>query len=594
MFGLAALSIALVPQIASAQASFPTVSGLPESNVIGTQSQVPLTGPTGPTYSTFTVTSPATGPVSVAGGPVYNVWCWNPYGNILGTPVTYNAYSSYDPNFLSLPGTSTATAWEEVNWLINNPHGTGNNLNPTVMDLQYIIWDLLIPGPPLYAPTSFMTADGVTLYNEALADGPGFTPQPGQLLAVPLYVQGGTGINSNDGQNNAQDIFVELPLPTTPQVPGLKITKSASVTTAKCSDEITYTYVVTNTGNVTLTNVTIVDDNATPDNPNDDITIASGVTLQPGQSKTYTRTLYLPITYYGVDANGNPSTHTLVTQVLPNGNIQVSLLEDLGLVDNSYGSTSSPDWGPNGNNPLSHLGQDSAEFQFVDGAGNVVLDFAADYVSMSRQYPSGVGTAGISGGAGHLYSGNASNIVSIDTTITDNLNQAPVNWGFMLNSPPPGYKNWNFRCGYTVVVKGNCFGQNGFGGCNLKKIQHGKCKTGYPYQCQPVPMCKNITNTVTATATADVNGTNETLTATAQATVQLTPGGQQSCQPPPPCKCTCWNCQHGDHQHCQNTQCHDQGCKEQHCPQQQICKPQPCRPQDWWNKCQSSWHQSNW
>lgn len=616
LWGLTILLTACLPGLVAGQ----TVNGLPET-VTGVQAPVPEAGPTGPTYSTFVVASPATGPVSVAGNP-YNVWCSNPNGYILPTPQTYTAYNTYDPNFLALSGVTygadPATAWQEVNWLINNKHGHSGTLNPSVMDTQFVIWDLLWPG---YQPTMFLSPDAQQLLSDAQTYGPGFVPQPGQLLAVDLYIG---GIQDSDGPNSPQDIFIEYPLPTVPHNPGLKITKSANVKTAKCTDQVTYTYVVTNTGDVTLTNVTIVDDNATPNYPGDDITIASGVTLNPGDSKTYTRTLYLPLVEYGVDAYNNPFNHTLITQVLPNGNIQVTLLEDLSLVDNSYGQGASPDWGSNGNSLLNHLGQDSAEFQFVDGAGNTVLDFVADYATLSGQYPSGIGTGGYSNGAGQFLYGNKYNVVSIDTTMTDNMNKNGNVGSWYHSSPPPNSSNWQFQCGYTVVIKGNCFGRYGYGGCNIKKIQHNKCKTGQQYQCNPTPKCQNVTNTVTATATANVNGTNQTLTATAQATVTLTPGGQQSCQPPTPptCQCPCWNCQHGDHQHCSNyhcndTQCQKQGCKQQQCQctcwncqhgnhsqcsnshctdqncqhNQQQCQQQQyqCQPQNWWKQCNQNY-----
>ncbi len=554
--GFATLSIMLfLPAALLAQG--PTVSGLPEA-VTGTQAPVPFTGPTGPEYSTFVVTTPLTGgPINATGNP-YNVWCWNAFGYIEPAIESYTAYSSYSSTFQALPGAGTgtpaqiATEWDEVNWVLNNKKGTSGE-NPTANDINEVIYNLLIPG---FATTynAPLSPDAQALLTDALAHGPGFVPGAGQLLGIALY---NAGINPNDGPGSVQDILIEYPLPTVPQKPGIKVTKSASVTTAKCTDKVTYTYTVTNTGNVTLTNVTLIDDNATPTNPNDNITIASGVTLAGGQSQTYTRTLYLPLTEYGVDANNNASQHTLVTKVLPNGNYQVTLLEDLGLVDNSYGVASGPDWGSNGNNPWAHLGADSAEFQFVDGNGNTVLDFAADYVSISNQYPSGVGTAGVTGGAGQLFSGSASNIVSIDTTITDNLNQSQNVGKFYFNSPPPNYAGWNFQCGYTVVIKASCFGKYGFGGCNIKNIQHGQCKTGSSYKCAPKPVCKNITNTVAATGTASVNGTNQTVTASAQATVLLSTGGQTSCQAPPQCQCPCWNCQHGDHQHCQNQKCND-------------------------------------
>ena len=140
------------------------------------------------------------------------------------------------------------------------------------------------------------------------------------------------------------------------------------------------------------------------------------------------------------------TNHSLVKQVLPTGDIQVTLLEDTNLFDNTYGFSASPDWA-NANNIWNHIGADAAEFQFTDGAGNVVLDFAADYLSLVSGAPLGLGTAGVNGGAGQLYAGNAANIGSISTTLSNNLNRSVSDWAFIFNAPPPGYSNnWSFQC----------------------------------------------------------------------------------------------------------------------------------------------------
>lgn len=548
---LSLLPIIVLPTLLSAQG--PAIPGLPAGgvSVTGLQGPVPSSGPSGPTYSTFTVSSPATGPISVTGNP-YNAWCFNPFGSILGIPETYTAYSSYDPSFLALSGAGSATGWMEVNWVINHPHGATNEVNPTPMDIQYVIWNLLDPG--YYTFPSGDTA-GPQLLNDAQSPAAQrFVPGPGQLLAIALYIG---GISPTDRPTTPQDIFIPYPVPCSPGQPGLKITKSANVQTAKCTNQVTYTYTVTNTGNVTLTNIVVTEDNATPAYTGDDFTVGTIASLAPGKSASLTATIYLPVTETAVDANGNVTNHTLIKQVLPNGNIQVTLLEDTNLVDNSYGFSASPDW-TNGNALWNHIGNDSAEFQFTDGQGNVVLDFAADYISLSNNAPLGLATAGLNG-AGQLYSGNASNIVSIDTTLSDNLNRPTSDWGFVFNAPPPGYSNnWNFQCGYTVVIKPSCFGRNGFGDCKIKTIQHSNCKLGNNYQCNPTPVCSKVIDT--ATATVNYNGT--TLTATGQATVTETAANGQCTTPPPPSKC------------------------------QQQKQQQNCQPQNWWNNCGKQWQQS--
>ena len=49
-------------------------------------------------------------------------------------------------------------------------------------------------------------------------------------------------------------------------------------------DEVVWTYIVTNTGDVALFNVQVVDDAGTPQDPRDDFAPLGGATLEPGES----------------------------------------------------------------------------------------------------------------------------------------------------------------------------------------------------------------------------------------------------------------------------------------------------------------------
>jgi uncharacterized repeat protein (TIGR01451 family) len=78
---------------------------------------------------------------------------------------------------------------------------------------------------------------------------------------------------------------------------------------------VTWTYIVTNTGNVTLSNVVVTDDNGTPGNTADDFTVGTVASLAPGASATLTHAGIAAAGQYGnvgsvvgtpVDGGGNP------------------------------------------------------------------------------------------------------------------------------------------------------------------------------------------------------------------------------------------------------------------------------------------------
>jgi hypothetical protein len=97
--------------------------------------------------------------------------------------------------------------------------------------------------------------------------------------------------------NDSVDLTIDFGFvkPSAPEpTPGIKILKSANKDKVVFGEAVTFTYVVTNTGNVALNAVVVVDDNSTPRYAADDFTVGSVDTLAAGQSITFTATRIPP------------------------------------------------------------------------------------------------------------------------------------------------------------------------------------------------------------------------------------------------------------------------------------------------------------
>jgi uncharacterized repeat protein (TIGR01451 family) len=193
----------------------------------------------------------------------YNVWCVEQatqYPSQSGVPFNgLRLYSSYDPNLptnLKMYGTRVIP-WDQINWILNNK---GSYSGDTI---QNAIWSIVEgqdngsgdPNVPI-------------LVNAAMTNGTGFNPGPGQIIAVIVTLPpDGISISSDNWQEN----IIEVPVPQ-PE-PGISIVKytngqlandpnGSDVPEIKPGDPVTWTYVVTNTGQVSipLANVSITDD----------------------------------------------------------------------------------------------------------------------------------------------------------------------------------------------------------------------------------------------------------------------------------------------------------------------------------------------
>jgi len=362
------------------------------------------------------------------------------------------------------------------------------------------------------------------------------------MTETEVITLGAGGLLFNDfGYNLTAAVNVVIPPVTT-----VSLTKTANVKTISPFQKVTYTYVAKNTGNVTLTNLTLTDDNATPSYTGDDFTVCTIASLAPGASQTCTASVYPPVTEGANDSfswggnwgNGNGwgwgfnynSVHpggTLICKSKPNGNVQFTYLVDNSTTDNTFGAGSASNWGWDGGSFSNLVNNGGAEFQILDGKGNTVLDFVADYVSASSSYPSGYGTCGIKSNGGCIYSGNSNNIVSIDTSITDNLNRSKA-FNKCTQNSPTGNPDWQSQCGYKVEVNCAAWGSNGFGGVNCPIVKHTAKNSGCN-QHQIKPVSSTATNTATLTG---YYGTTELVPVKATATVSIVAsqqGGTSDC-----------------------------------------------------------------
>jgi hypothetical protein len=135
----------------------------------------------------------------VANG-VYVGWCVDLVGIVTRGGPGYEVmlYSSLTP-----PAEVASIPWDMINYIINNKQGTGTDVQEAIW---YFVnggaWPTLaeLPGWPFATPPS---AAASAMVADALANGVGFVPGPGELLAVICLPTDVT----------AQDTIIELTVP---------------------------------------------------------------------------------------------------------------------------------------------------------------------------------------------------------------------------------------------------------------------------------------------------------------------------------------------------------------------------------------------
>jgi hypothetical protein len=316
--------------------------------------------------------------------------------------------------------------------------------------------------------------------------------------------------------------------------PGFGLLKTANKATAAFGETITYTYQVFNTGSTPLTNITLIDDNATPDDPTDDFapTYVSGDSvnpgiLDPGELWTYTATVTPPI-QLGATINGQSlPAGTLMSQVLPGGDIRITYRQSTGINDNTYGTGADAGWN-NGHRFSDLTGSDKAGFDLKNKNGQTVVKFYMDYITASStQDPldnyasySGYRSLGATGGDGSMVTGNAADLYDFDSTLELNLNRP--GYTTMIVNSPVGDPNWDVVDGYSFTVKASAFGAIGFGSVSIFDQHNSPPKTGVN-SFVPSVIGGAVTNT--ATITARFNGTPVVAVSDATVVIGQSTGG---------------------------------------------------------------------
>jgi len=121
--------------------------------------------------------------------------------------------------------------------------------------------------------------------------------------------------------------------------PAVEVTVTPSQLTVYSGQIVTYTYQITNTGDTTLTDVTVVDDNGTPGDGSDDVTVCTGIILAPGtvtdcrRSVVLTHNVTNTVTASGQDPlsnNVSDDDSTTVSVISPG--IELTVTPDQGMV----------------------------------------------------------------------------------------------------------------------------------------------------------------------------------------------------------------------------------------------------------------------
>ena len=185
--------------------------------------------------------------------------------------------------------------------------------------------DMSCPATTL-APTATMTCAATHTFTQAELTANG----------SPTVASGNLTNNVTATSNEAPNATDRLDIPIT-QIPLMNVVKSSTTTGLTAPGTVTYSYLVTNTGNVTLTGISLSDDNDNNDMSCPATTLATAATMTCTATHTFTQA--------ELNANGSPTAAsgyltnnvTATSNEAPNATDRLNI--PISIVDLSLGKT---------------------------------------------------------------------------------------------------------------------------------------------------------------------------------------------------------------------------------------------------------------
>ena len=339
-----------------------------------------------------------------------------------------------------------------------------------------------------------------------------------------------------------------------PLPPGIQIVKDVvGQTIVPPNTPVDYTYSVTNTGGIALSNIVVIDDNTTQDFSGDDfnpkpVLQTSGPylgknigdldgdnLLDTTEIWKYSAKVIPPVVMTVTVATGATpiSSGVLSYTTLANGDIRVHYRQDNNFNDNTYGTGSDLGWTSQAKtHKFTDLtGSDKAGFLVKYSDGTTLAQFYQDYISLggtnTEGYAafSGYQSLGFSGGDGSFVSGNSAVLKDFDSTLETDLNQAGianngVAYAAMITNSPVNDSKWDVVDGYSFVIDRSAFTTKSFGGVTIFDQHNSPPKVGASNTYVPTIVGGGSVNTATVTGI----GNGSTVEDDDEATVSIIAG----------------------------------------------------------------------